>query len=79
MIPGQLGPTNLLLFWVFSMSTTRTISFWGIPSVMQTMRPISAAMASSMEAAATDGGTNIALHVSRISYSASIYNNVVPL
>lgn len=38
---------------------------------MQTMRPISAAMASSMEAAATDGGTNIALHVSRISYSAS--------
>lgn len=39
---------------------------------MQTMRPISAAMASSMEAAATDGGTNIALRVSRISYSASL-------
>lgn len=62
MIPGQLGPTSLVLFWVFKISTTRTMSFWGIPSVIQTMRPISAAIASSMEAAATDGGTKIALH-----------------
>lgn len=38
---------------------------------MQTIRPISAAMASSMDAAATDGGTNIALHISRVSYSVS--------
>lgn len=38
---------------------------------MQTMRPISAAMASSMDAAATDGGTNIALHISRVSYYVS--------
>lgn len=38
---------------------------------MQTMRPISAAMASSMDAAATDGGTNIALYIPCISYFVS--------
>lgn len=69
MIPGQLGPTSRVLFWVLRMSTTRTMSFWGIPSVMQTTSPISAAMASSMAAAATGGGTKIALRVWFISYS----------
>lgn len=38
---------------------------------MQTTRPISAAIASSMEDAATDGGTKIALDVSNISYCTS--------
>lgn len=36
---------------------TRTSSDWGMPSVMQTMRGISASMASMMASAANGGGT----------------------
>lgn len=50
-----------VLLWVLRMSTTRTMSCCGIPSVMATTRGISAAMASSIDAAASDGGTKIAL------------------
>lgn len=44
---------------------------------MQTTRPISAAIASSIEDAATDGGTKIALGISNISYCASFI--IMPL
>ena len=54
-MPGQLGPTRRVLPWVLRMSVMRTISCWGIPSVMQTTRPISASMASSIPAAASGG------------------------
>lgn len=73
-MPGQFGPTSLVLFCVLSMFVTRTISCCGIPSVMQTcnvaqyLAPldhlqrttsgISAATASSMPAAAKLGGIN---------------------
>ena len=36
---------------------TLTSSSWGIPSVMQTIRPISFSMASMMASAAVGGGT----------------------
>ena len=54
-MPGQLGPTRRVLPWVLRMSVMRTMSCWGIPSVMQTTRPISASMASSIPAAASGG------------------------
>jgi hypothetical protein len=60
-VTAHRGAPYRVLFWVFRMSTTRTMSCWGIPSVMQTTRGISAAMASSIDAAATGGGTKIAL------------------
>jgi len=73
-MPGQFGPTSLVLLCVLSMLVTRTMSCWGIPSVIQTCyiiqylaangrarrttSEISAATASSMAAAASGGGTN---------------------
>lgn len=54
-MPGQLGPTNRVFPWVLSMLVTRTMSCWGMPSVMQTTRGISAATASSIDLAATGG------------------------
>jgi hypothetical protein len=42
MMPGQLGPTSRVLLWVLRMSTTRTMSFWGMPSVMlSSLQPMS--------------------------------------
>ena len=61
MIPGQFGPTNLVFSCVLSISVILTISCCGIPSVIHTTRPISALIASSIPAAATGGGTKIAL------------------
>jgi hypothetical protein len=57
----HMRTTYRVLSWVLSMETTRTISFCGIPSVIHTTRGISAATASSIDCAATDGGTKIAL------------------
>lgn len=45
------------LDWALRASMTRISSSWGIPSVMVTMRPISASMASMMASAAAGGGT----------------------
>ena len=42
---------------VSSLLRTRISSAWGMPSVMQTMRPISFSMASIMASAALGGGT----------------------
>ena len=55
MMPGQLGPTRRVRDWDFRMSVMRTMSCWGMPSVMQTTSPISASMASSMPLAASGG------------------------
>lgn len=57
MIPGQLGPINLLLFCCTNKRFTSTISRWGIPSVIQTISGISASIASMMALAAPGGGT----------------------
>lgn len=59
MTPGQFGPTSRVLFWRSSLCLTRTMSCWGIPSVMQTTRGISASIASLIAAAANGGGTYI--------------------
>jgi len=71
MIPGQFGPTNLVLLWVLSISVILTMSCCGMPSVMQTMSPISALIASSIPAAATGGGTNMALASAPVALTAS--------
>lgn len=47
MIPGQFGPINRLLLCLVNACLTRTISCWGIPSVIQTINPISASIAGS--------------------------------
>ena len=70
-IPGQLGPTSRVLPWVLRISVMRTMSCWGIPSVMQTTRGISASIASSMPFAATGGGTKIAEAVAPVCWTAS--------
>ena len=56
MIPGQFGPTNLVLSCVFKISVIRTMSCCGIPSVIHTTNGNSALIASSILAAATGGG-----------------------
>ncbi|KAH3688698.1 hypothetical protein WICPIJ_000298 [Wickerhamomyces pijperi] len=66
MIPGQFGPTNLVLDWVFKMLAILNMSCCGIPSVMATANGISASMASSMAAAAMDGGTKIPVAVAPV-------------
>ena len=57
MMPGQLGPMRRVLLCLMSACLTRTMSCWGIPSVMQTTRSISASIASMMALAANGGGT----------------------
>jgi len=57
MIPGQLGPSNLDLFCLINLCFTRTISCWGIPSVIQTIKGTSASIASEIAFAAPGGGT----------------------
>lgn len=56
-IPGQLGPINLVLFYDFIIDFTFIISRAGIPSVIQTTNSISASTASRMASAANGGGT----------------------
>lgn len=56
-IPGQFGPIKRLFDCLVNACLTRTISCCGIPSVMHTIRPISASIASKMAAAAPGGGT----------------------
>ena len=50
-IPGQLGPINLLLDLI-NFSLTLTMSKTGMPSVIQTIKGISLSNASMMAAAA---------------------------
>merc|ERR1712165_557796 len=57
MMPGQLGPISLDLLCLKRACLTLTMSFWGIPSVMHTIRGTSASKASMMAAAAPGGGT----------------------
>ena len=56
MTPGQLGPINLDLLF-FRNFFTLIISKTGIPSVMQTIKFISASMASIIADPANLGGT----------------------
>ncbi len=55
-MPGQLGPIRRDLE-PDSERFTLTMSSTGMPSVMQTIRGISASIASRMESAANGGGT----------------------
>ena len=55
-IPGQLGPMSLLLE-PFNFCVTFSISWIGIPSVIQTISSIDASIASSIAAAANLAGT----------------------
>lgn len=57
MMPGQLGPMRRVLLCSISLCLTRTISCWGMPSVIQTTKGISASIASEMAAAAPEAGT----------------------
>lgn len=59
MTPGQFGPTSRVLSCRSSLCLTRTMSCWGIPSVMHTTNGISASIASLIAAAANGGGTYI--------------------
>lgn len=58
MMPGQLGPIKRVLHsgWM-SLRLTLTMSNWGIPSVIQTAKGISASIASWIAFAAKGGGT----------------------
>ena len=58
-IPGQLGPINLDALCRTNLCLTRTMSWAGMPSVMQTISPTSASIASRMALAAKGGGTYI--------------------
>ena len=57
MIPGQLGPISLLLVCLMSLFLTLTMSSWGIPSVMHTIKGISASSASLIAFAHPGAGT----------------------
>lgn len=57
MIPGQLGPISRVLSCWTKAALTRTMSCWGIPSVIQVTKGISASMASKTASAAKGGGT----------------------
>lgn len=58
-IPGQLGPIKRDLVYCLIACFTLTISCWGIPSVIQTIKSISASTASRIASAANGGGTYI--------------------
>ena len=58
-MPGQFGPIRRDLVWPSRRRFTFTMSCCGMPSVIVTIRPISASIASMMAAAANGGGTYI--------------------
>ena len=69
-MPGQFGPISLepvvsRKFLIFSMSMA------GMPSVMATISPISASIASIMAPAAKAGGTKIMLQLADVAPTAS--------
>ena len=68
--PGQFGPIKVD-FDVSSALFTFTISRTGIPSVIATMRSISASIASKIESAANGGGTYITLAFAAVALYAS--------
>jgi len=57
MIPGQLGPMTLVLFYDLRICLTFTMSHYGIPSVITTTKSSSASIASIIASAAKGGGT----------------------
>ena len=61
MIPGQFGPISRDFVCRERACFTFTMSFCGIPSVMQTIKGTSASKASKIAAAAPGGGTYITL------------------
>ena len=83
MMPGQLGPTSLVLPCVFRMSVIRTMSCCGMPSVMQTTSGISASIASSILAAASGGLLVVSFDVNflglDVPYGTKIADAVAPV
>ena len=67
--PGQLGPMSLTAVPARA-RLTFTMSFIGMPSVMQTMSGIPPAAASRMASAAKAGGTKMTLTFGRASFTA---------
>ena len=67
--PGQFGPIKVD-FDVSSALFTLTISRTGIPSVIATIRSISASIASKIESAANGGGTYITLAFAAVALCA---------
>ena len=70
MIPGQLGPMSSTCE-PCSARFTFTMSFTGIPSVMQMTKGMPAAAASRMASPAKAGGTKITLAFAPVSLTAS--------
>ncbi len=68
--PGQFGPIRRVLLPCMA-AFTFTMSFTGMPSVMQTTSARSAFTASRMESAANGGGTKITLTVAPVCCAAS--------
>lgn len=66
-IPGQLGPMSRDLFCSNNRLFTLTMSCWGTPSVIHTIKGISASMASMIAEAAAGGGTYITEAVAPVS------------
>jgi hypothetical protein len=71
MIPGQFGPIKRDFVYDFMACFTLTISCYGIPSVIQTIKSISASTASRIASAANGGGTYITDAVQPVSFLAS--------
>ena len=69
-IPGQLGPISRERRSCRN-SQALTISSVGMPSVMQTIRSISASAASMMASAANGGGTKITVALAPVLSTAS--------
>src|SRR5216117_843593 len=69
-MPGQFGPISRVLLPCMARFTL-TMSFTGIPSVMQTARSSPASTASSIASPAKGGGTKIAEAVAPVCFAAS--------
>lgn len=70
-MPGQFGPMSLDLTCDFRACLIYIMSCWGIPSVMATMRPISASIASRIAYLQPKAGTNITVASQPVSLLAS--------
>ena len=69
-IPGQFGPIKRDPFW-YTKDTALTISKTGTPSVMATIKGISASAASMIASAANGGGTSIIEAFAPVALTAS--------
>ncbi len=70
-IPGQFGPISLDFTWDLSACFMYIISCYGMPSVMATIRPISASMASIIAYLQPRAGTKITVASQLVSFFAS--------